>query len=92
VPVEAFWSISVYNAQGYYERNALNSYTINSITGKKAADGSTTVQLGGCDGKVPNCIPIVKGRNYTVRLYRPRPEILRPQVEVSRGEAVALFS
>jgi hypothetical protein len=76
VPVDAFWSISVYNAQGYYEKNALNAYTINSITGKKGADGSTTVQFGGCDGKVANCIPIVKGWNYTVRLYRPRAEIL----------------
>jgi len=76
VPVDAFWSISVYDAQGYYEKNALDSYTINSITGKKSADGSTTVQFGGCDGKIPNCIPIVKGWNYTVRLYRPRPEIL----------------
>jgi hypothetical protein len=76
VPVDAFWSISVYNEQGYYEKNALDAYTINSITGKKAADGSTTVQFGGCDGKVPNCIPIVKGWNYTVRLYRPRAEIL----------------
>jgi hypothetical protein len=34
------------------------------------------VQFGGCDGKIPNCIPIVEGSNYTVRLYRPRPEIL----------------
>jgi hypothetical protein len=76
VPVDAFWSISVYNEQGYYEKNALNAYTINSITGKKAADGSTTVQFGGCDGKIPNCIPIVRGWNYTVRLYRPRAEIL----------------
>lgn len=76
VPVDAFWSISVYNEQGYYEKNALNAYTINSITGKKAADGSTTVQFGGCDGKIANCIPIVKGWNYTVRLYRPRAEIL----------------
>ena len=76
VPVDAFWSISVYNAQGYYEKNALNAYTINSITGKNGADGSTTVQFGGCDGRVPNCIPIVKGWNYTVRLYRPRQEIL----------------
>jgi hypothetical protein len=76
VPVDAFWSISVYNAQGYYEKNALNAYTINSITGKKGPDGSTTVQFGGCDGQVPNCIPIVKGWNYTVRLYRPRAEIL----------------
>ena len=75
VPVDAFWSISVYNAKGYFEKNALNSYTINSITGKKSADGSVAVQFGGCDGKIPNCIPIVKGWNYTVRLYRPRPEI-----------------
>jgi len=76
VPVDAFWSISVYNAEGYYQKNELNAYTINSITGNKGADGSTTVQFGGCDGKVPNCIPIVKGWNYTVRLYRPRAEIL----------------
>ena len=79
VPVDAFWSISVYNAQGYYEKNALNAYTINSITGKQGADGSTTVQFGGCDGKIPNCISIVEGWNYTVRLYRPRPEILSGQ-------------
>src|SRR5688572_25934740 len=26
VPVDAFWSISVYNAQGYYEKNALDAY------------------------------------------------------------------
>jgi hypothetical protein len=76
VPVDAFWSVSVYNEQGYYEKNALDAYTINSITGKKAGDGSTTIQFGGCDGKIPNCIPILKGWNYTVRLYRPRAEIL----------------
>lgn len=76
VPVDAFWSVSVYNEQGYYEKNPLDAYTINSITGKKAADGSTTIQFGGCDGRIPNCIPIVKGWNYTVRLYRPRAEIL----------------
>ena len=34
------------------------------------------IQFGGCDGKIPNCLPIMKGWNYTVRLYRPRPEIL----------------
>jgi hypothetical protein len=76
VPVDAFWSVSVYNEQGYYEKNALGSYTVNSLTGKKSADGSTTIQFGGCDGQVPNCIPVMKGWNYTVRLYRPRAEIL----------------
>lgn len=76
VPVDAFWSVSVYNAQGYFEKNDLGAYTINSITGTRAADGATTIQFGGCDGQVPNCIPVMKGWNYTVRLYRPRAEIL----------------
>lgn len=76
VPVDAFWSITVYNADGYFEKNRYDAYSINSITGKKNADGSVTVQFGGCDGKVPNCLPIMNGWNYTVRLYRPRAEIL----------------
>ena len=76
VPVDSFWSISVYNAKGFFEKNALNAYSVNSVTGQKSADGSVVVQFGGCDGKVPNCLPIVKGWNYAVRLYRPRAEIL----------------
>ena len=42
----------------------------------KSADGSVAIQFGGCDGKVPNCLPTMNGWNYTVRLYRPRAEIL----------------
>ena len=76
VPVDGFWSISVYNARGYFEPNKLNAYTVNNITAKKDADGSVPVQFGGCDGSIPNCIPIVKGWNYMVRFYRPRAEIL----------------
>jgi hypothetical protein len=34
------------------------------------------MQFGGCDGKIPNCLPIMYGWNYTVRLYRPRAQIL----------------
>ncbi len=57
-------------------KNDLNAYSLNNITANKNADGSITVQFGGCDGKVPNCLPIMKGWNYTVRLYRPQAEIL----------------
>ena len=39
---------------------------------KTNADGSIDIQFGGCEGGVPNCLPIVKGWNYMVRLYRPR--------------------
>ncbi|WP_024519837.1 DUF1254 domain-containing protein [Bradyrhizobium sp. Tv2a-2] len=76
VPVDAFWSISVYDADGYFQKNDAGAYSLNDITAKKAADGSVAVQFGGCDGKAPNCLPITKGWNYTVRLYRPRAEIL----------------
>jgi hypothetical protein len=76
VPVDGFWSISLYNAEGYFEPNNLNAFTLNNITAKKSDDGSVAVQFGGCDGKIPNCLPVVNGWNYMVRLYRPRPEIL----------------
>jgi hypothetical protein len=59
-----------------FQKNKLNAYAINSITGTRGADGAITVQFGGCDGKLPNCVPIVPGWNYTVRLYRPRAAIL----------------
>lgn len=76
VPVDAFWSISVYNAKGYFEPNAQNAYSLNNITAKKDADGSVTVQFGGDRSKAPNSIPITPGWNYLVRLYRPRKEVL----------------
>lgn len=76
VPVDGFWSISLYNGEGYYQKNPYDAYSLNNITSKKNADGSATIQFGGCDGKIPNCLPIMNGWNYTVRLYRARPEIL----------------
>ncbi|MEJ8845812.1 DUF1254 domain-containing protein [Variovorax rhizosphaerae] len=86
VPVDGFWSISVYNAQGYYEANAQNAYTINSVTGKKNADGSVAVQFGGCEDQAPNCIPVMQGWNYMVRLYRPRGEILSGQWQFPKAQ------
>jgi hypothetical protein len=76
VPVDGFWSITVYNAKGYLEPNPYNAYSLNNITAERNDDGSVAIQFGGCDGKIANCLPIVKGWNYTVRLYRPRAEIL----------------
>jgi hypothetical protein len=76
VPVDGFWSIGLYDAEGYYEKNPYDAYTLNNITAKTAEDGSVTVQFGGCDGKIANCLPTMKGWNYIVRLYRPREEIL----------------
>lgn len=76
VPVDAFWSISLYNPKGFFEKNPDNAYSVNSITARKNADGSVTIQFGGCADTVANCLPIMDGWNYVARLYRPRPEIL----------------
>jgi len=76
VPVDGFWSVSVYNAAGYYEKNDRDAYSVNNLTAKKGADGSVVIQFGGCDETVANCLPIVPGWNYTVRLYRPRAAVL----------------
>ena len=76
VPVDGFWSVSLYDGEGYYEKNDYNAYSINNITANKSGDGSVDIQFGGCDGKIANCLPIMDGWNYTVRLYRPREEIL----------------
>ncbi|NLP84917.1 DUF1214 domain-containing protein [Microbacterium sp. CFH 90308] len=76
VPVDGFWSISVYNAAGYFEPNERGAYTINNITGARNDDGTITVRFGDYPADVPNALPITEGWNYLVRLYRPRPEIL----------------
>jgi hypothetical protein len=76
VPVDGFWSISVYNKDGFFEKNARGMYSVNNVTAKPNADGSVTVQFGGQPDAAPNCIPITPGWNYLVRMYRPRKAIL----------------
>jgi hypothetical protein len=35
VPVDAFWSVSVYNAAGYFEKNPYNAYSLNKHYGQE---------------------------------------------------------
>ena len=75
VPVDGFWSVTVYNKDRFMVKNELNRYSLNNVTAKKNKDGSTSIHFGG-DPKAENYIPIVPGWQYIVRLYRPHKEIL----------------
>src|SRR6516165_8093119 len=76
VPVDGFWSVTVYNKDRYFTPNPQNAYSLNDITARRGTGGIITIQFGGCDAATPNCLPITPGWNYLVRLYRPRDEIL----------------
>lgn len=89
VPVDGFWSVSVYNAKGFFEANPQNAYSVNNITARKGADGSVAIQFGG-SGNDPsvNYLPVTPGWNYTVRLYRPRKEILDSSWKFPAAEVI----
>lgn len=86
VPVDGFWSVSVYNGEGFFEPNPLGSYTLNNITASRDEDGGVTIQFGGCDVETRNCIPTPENWNYMVRLYRPQAPILNGEWRFPEAE------
>lgn len=89
VPVDAFWSVTVYNKDGYFTPNPQNAYSLNNLTAQRAADGGITIQFGGCDASIANCLPITPGWNYLVRLYRPQDQILNGQWTFPEAEPIS---
>ena len=87
VPVDAFWSVTLYDDKGWMPVNQYNAYSFNNVTAKKGEDGSITIHFGG-DPKQPNFLPIVPGWNYIVRLYQPKKEILDGTWMFPNAEAV----
>lgn len=75
VPVDGFWSITMYDAEGYMAKNEYDSYSFNNISAKKNKDGSITIHFGG-DPKNINHLPTPKSWNTIIRLYQPGREIL----------------
>lgn len=76
VPVDAFWSVTVYNAEGYIDENPLGAYSFNGITATPNDDESVTLLFGACDDGRVNCLPISAGWGYAARMYEPHSEIL----------------
>ena len=89
VPVDGFWSVTVYNKDGYFTPNPQNAYSLNNVTAQRDTGGKITIQFGGCDTATANCLPITSGWNYLVRLYRPHDEILNGQWTFPEAEPVS---
>ena len=65
VPVDGFWSITLYDAQGSFAADDLNASSLNSLTAMPNRNGSFTLQFGGCHEDTANCLPI--SRAGTIR-------------------------
>jgi hypothetical protein len=87
VPVDGFWSVTLYDKESRMPINELNAYSFNNVTAKKADDGSITIHFGG-DPKADNYLPIIEGWNYLVRLYQPKQEILDGSWKFPAAKAV----
>lgn len=67
----AFWSVSVYNGDGFFEQNEYDAYVINSRKAQTNEDGSVTIHFGG-DPAQTNFLPIADDWNYMLRIYLPQ--------------------
>jgi len=80
-PVDAFWSVTLYDPEGYQVTNPLNRFAVSSwMPFKYDPDGSLTLYFQnenpGKD-KEANWLPAPKGPfNLTMRLYAPKSEAL----------------
>ena len=76
VPVDGFWSLTVYDANGFFLSDAPAARAINSRATGRDAGGRLAIQFGGNAEDGGHCLQIARGWCYVVRMYRPRAEIL----------------
>ncbi|MDW3222745.1 MAG: DUF1214 domain-containing protein [Paracoccaceae bacterium] len=87
VPVDGFWSLSVYNKDGFFVENEHDAYTVNNLTAQTEEDGSVIIHFGG-DPDQPNYLYLPENWKYLMRLYRPEQEIIDGSWEMPQLVAV----
>ncbi|MGO4675096.1 DUF1254 domain-containing protein [Bosea sp. 2YAB26] len=80
-PVNAFWSVTLYDPEGFQVANSLDRFAVSSwMPFKFSADGSLDLYFQNANpgkDKEANWLPAPKGEfNLTMRLYGPKSEVL----------------
>ena len=88
VPVDGFWSVSVYNKEGYFFKSEHGASSINNLIATPSKDGSYTIYFGDCKDEKVNCLAIKDGWNFVVRLYRPEADILSSKWKLPKLEKI----
>ena len=88
VPVDGFWSVTVYDRDLAIVKNDHDAYIVNSVTAERSDDGSVTIHFGG-DPDQPNFICTPPGWRYLVRLYGTREAIADGSYQFPRPQPVA---
>ena len=62
VPVDGFWSVTVYNKDGYFAPNPQNAYSFNNVTAEKGKDGNTTSNSAAATAATARCPTACRSR------------------------------
>lgn len=82
VPVNGFWSLTLYDEYHFFVANTLGRYSIGTKNEnlKRNADGTLTIHVGAeqPEGMESNWLPAPKDANFSlyIRAYWPKPEVL----------------
>jgi hypothetical protein len=90
-PVNAFWSITVYDSTtGRFHPNDANRYHINNTTAVKNEDGTFTFRFKvKCEEGDVNCLEVPAGPfDVAARYYLPEPEIMNGEWTIPRPAKV----
>ena len=81
-----FWSVTLYDDEGWMSVNKHKAYSFNNVTAKKNQGRKYYHPLGG-GPKANNFLPIVPGWNYIVRLYKPKKRDPGWKLDISETES-----